>query len=125
MALHVDNSQPAKVSRPDPDSLRFKAGALTEALLALAGTGKGVVFGTTTLTATLSIVSGLTTIEGFCLTPLGGSAPTAGLYLNGARKATTQGTLLAKRWKATGATTTTPVAATAAGSISYAIWGTL
>src|SRR5688572_26570263 len=78
---------------------------------------RGSVIGTATLTA----VTGLTTVVGFALAPLGitGTKINQARVCNAAPQATTPGTLTIKRWKHTGATTATLVAATVAGTVQW------
>lgn len=125
MALYSSTTIAGKVSRPDQDSLRFKSGALTEAVLG-AATGYQLARGTVAGTATLTAATGLGTITAFAVAPLGttGTAINNAHALSAKKQASTPGTLAIKRWKRTSNTNGTLVAATAAGTVSWVAIGT-
>lgn len=125
MALFVDNSLAAKVVRTDENSLRFKPGATTEAVLGRAA-GYQLARGTVTGTANLSAATGLGTVVSAVVSPWA----TTGTAINTAHaltvkvQASTPGTIAIKRWKRTSNTNGTLVAATVAGTASYIAVGT-
>lgn len=89
-------------------------------------TGYKVSRGQSIGTANLTGATGLTTIVGFAIAPLGitGTKINQARVCNAAPQATTPGTLAIKRWKHQGATTATLVAATVAGTVVWVAVGT-
>lgn len=86
--------------------------------------GYAIARGTQAATASAAIATGLTTITGFAITGVGATAT----KMNAARAfsgATSSGTLTAYRWKHTGASTATLVAATTAGTVAWVAVGTI
>lgn len=89
-----------------------------------AADGYAVARGTTAATATAAITTGLTTITGYAVSGVGGTATKANAAVAVTASASS-GTLTAKRWKHTGASTATLVAATTAGTVSWVAVGTI
>jgi len=106
------------------------SGALTVGGVVVTNAVKGVASGyalargTQIATSSAAITTGLTTITGFAVSPIGNTATKA----NAARVVTasaSSGTLTVKRYKATGPSTCTLVAATTAGTVSWVAVGTI
>lgn len=79
--------------------------------------------GTQIATASKAIATGLTTITGYAVSAIGNTATKANAAV-AVSAAASSGTLTVYRWKHTGATTVTLLAATAAGTVSYVAIGT-
>lgn len=94
----------------------------TSVILGIAA-GYKIARGTQVATASAAIATGLTTITGYAVSPIAATATTANAGVVVSAKASS-GTLTAYRWKHTNASTTTLVAATTAGTISWIAVGT-
>lgn len=101
---------------------------MSPSMLAVEGVAAGykVARGTTVGTATLTAVTGLASIVGFAVTPLGTTATLVNQarVVNAKPQATTPGTLGIKRYKHTAPSTCTLIAATIAGTVGWVAVGT-
>ena len=86
-------------------------------------TGYKVARGAQAATASAAIATGLTSIVGYAVSDVGATAAKAN-YAPHISSAVSSGTLTVYRWKHTGATTATLVAATTAGTVSWVAVGT-
>lgn len=87
--------------------------------------GYKIARGTQVATATALVTTGLATVVAFAVSPIAASttAILAAAWASG-KAAATAGKLNVYRWKHTGATTVTPVAASTAGTLSWIAVGT-
>lgn len=106
------------------DALIVGSNTLTNAAVGVAGAYK-IARGTQIATATALVTTGLSTVVAFAVSPIAASTTTirAAAWASG-KAAATAGKLNVYRWKHTGATTVTPVAASAAGTVSWIAVGT-
>lgn len=86
--------------------------------------GYAVARGTQIATSTAAITTGLTTITGFAVSGVGGTATKANAAVC-CTAAASSGTLTVKRYKITAPSTATLVAATTAGTVSWVAVGTI
>lgn len=99
-----------------------KTSALAAVVAGLAA-GYKLARGSVAATASAVVATGLTTITGFAVTPLADTATKANTCALATGSAS-GGNLTLKRWKATNASTTTLIAATTAGTLSWIAVGT-
>lgn len=109
-------------------TLTVPSGAILDVVGTLKQDGTAMKFarGVATGTANLSAATGLATIVGYAVSPVGitGTAAQAAAFVSAKPQATTPGTLAIKRKKVTGPSTNTLVAATVVGSVSWIAVGT-
>jgi hypothetical protein len=101
------------------------AGNINNAVVGV-GAAYKLARGTAVGTANLTAATGLTTITGYAVSPVGttGTAANAAVHIMAKPQASTPGTLAIKRKKHTGPSTATLVAATVVGTVSWVAVGT-
>jgi hypothetical protein len=97
-------------------------GNIVEVLTGVLGNSK-IASGTPAVTGSLAVTTGLTTILGFSVAPYAATASTANAGCS-VSASVAAGVLTIRRWKHTGATTTTLITATAAGTVTWVAVGT-
>ena len=101
---------------------------MSPSMLAVEGVAAGykVARGTSVITGTANVATGLASIAGFAITPLGTTATLVNnaRVINAKAQATTPGTLAVQRYKHTAAGDCTLIAATVAGTVAWVAVGT-